>query len=306
MIAGVTGAKGLIGNYIVLNLLKLGWDVSILTRNEENMVQHPQVKIVVGDINDKKIMRDFLAGVTAVFHCAAELHDNSKMYDVNVSGTKTLLCMLKNSSHVDYFCHLSSAGVLGPTSKLLIDESSACAPNNIYEKTKFEAEQLILAADLPMSVCILRPGNVFDANKPGLIKLAFRGSLRNRLYLFFSGNEGAHLVHAKDVASAAIFFQKKQLENPEIFFVTYDDDDRNTVAGVYAYTRSLLTGIESDVVLALPKIIPHLVRKIRFGRSLHGRSRFSEKKLHSFGFTFPLGFEPALKEVYEKNTGLHK
>jgi len=295
-VAAVTGARGLIGGYLVEELLAKGWKVRILSRKERSIIEDSLVSIEIGDINDEVALKALLNGADALFHCAAELTDESKMYDVNVEGTATLLKVMKQSS-VRYFCHLSSAGVVGPTSCAVIDEDATCYPSSTYEQTKYEAEKLVLQENLRMKVCILRPANVFDGKKPGLAGLALRKSFKNKLSILLKGREGAHLVHAKDVAAAAIFFMEKDLEKPEIFFVSYDDDTRNTVAGIYQLCCAFNHENNGSRVLSLPSNIPYIMRIIFRGKSLHGRARFSEDKLKSFGFVFPLGLEDALRDV---------
>lgn len=297
MIAAVTGARGLIGRYIVINLLASGWHVRVLTRQPEGMKEYSGVEVVVADINDKEAIKGFLKGVSSVFHCAAELHDESRMHDVNVLGTSCLLDVLSTLATVKYFCYLSSAGVVGPTSIAKVDEATECYPNNVYERTKYEAEKMVLQAGLKMNVCVLRPANVFDSNNLGISGLASRSSAKRILSLFIKGNEGAHLVHAKDVASTAMFFIDKKLLEPEIFFVSYDDDKRNTLQGVYKLCSTIQGKSYNNFCLSLPNYIPFIIRKLFKGKSLHGRVRFSEEKLQSSGFVFPLGLKGALMDI---------
>jgi len=295
-VAAVTGARGLIGRYIVEDLLTRGWLVRVLCRDMAGFESTTSLEVIVGDICQREKLEALLIGATVVFHCAAELHDESKMYDTNVVGTSYLLEVLRESSSVEYYCHLSSAGVVGPSVIKSIDESASCAPYNLYEKTKYEAEQLVFNADLDTNVCVLRPANVFDAMKMGVVQLAIRNTLKDRLLVWFRGNEVAHLVHAKDVSAVAIYLMDKELSKVEVFFLSYDQNVRNTVKGVYSYIRYLMTG-EIVKISSLPSLIPYCFRILRRGKSLYGEARFSEEKLKETGFVFPLGFEDALKDV---------
>jgi len=298
LIAAVTGARGLIGSYLVQELCEQGWQVKVLTRGE-TILGMRDVSIIKGDINDEFVLRDLVSDVDAVFHCAAELNDESKMYDVNVKGVETLLRILKTSS-VNYLCYISSAGVVGPTQEKIVTEETVCQPHNMYEKTKYEAEKIVIESEFKGHVCILRPTNVIGRAKKSIVGLFVRDSWKDRLMCFIKGNEGAHIVHAKDVASAALFFFRKSLVRPEIFFVACDEDRRNTLSGIYCIICSLLGRRSIRCQFSLPMVIPYWIRKLFKGNSLHGRTRFSSQKIRDAGFSFPLGFEGALLDVLSK------
>jgi len=297
LVAAVTGARGLIGSYLVQELCEQGWQVKVLTRGETIPSMH-DISIIKGDINDEFILRDLVSNVDAVFHCAAELNDETKMYDVNVKGIETLLRILKTSS-ASYLCYISSAGVVGPTQEKIVTEETVCHPHNMYEKTKYEGEKLVLSSEFIGHTCILRPTNVIGRTKKGLVGLFIRDNWKDRLMCFIKGNEGAHIVHAKDVASAALFFFGKPLVRPETFFVTCDEDKRNTLSGIYCIISSLL-GRRIKCPFSLPMIVPYWIRKLFKGNSLHGRTRFSSQKIRDAGFSFPLDFERALLDVLSK------
>lgn len=302
-VAAVTGARGLIGRYIVERLVAAGWQVRILSRQTRGVEADLRTSLVSADINNTSALHELLDGVSSVFHCAAELHDESQMHTVNVKGTESLLRALKTSS-VQYFCHLSSSGVVGAASFHEVDEDTPCYPNNLYEKTKYEAEQIVVHAGLNMDVCILRPTNVFDIHKLGILALPLRHSFKDKLSLLLKGHERAHLIHAKDVAAAALFFIDKALLRPQVFFVSCDSDARNTVAGVYELLRSMCCDNMGCMTFSLPNSVPYMLRKLIRGNSLHGRVCFSNEKLQKTGFVFPLGFYDGLMDVCRAHRSL--
>lgn len=83
--ACVTGACGMIGRRIVRKLLKRGCRVRGLTRCD---YANPAVKVFKAGLTDEPELEQFISGANAVFHCAAELKDASRMHEINVLGTQ--------------------------------------------------------------------------------------------------------------------------------------------------------------------------------------------------------------------------
>ena len=130
----------MVGRKIVQRLLLRRYSVRILTRKSN--FDNPAVEVFTGDLEDEKVLKLFLSNADLLFHCAAELHDKFKMWDVNVRGTERLL-KIANDTSIKYLCYLSSAGVVGQTSVKWVDEKTTCNPQNTYEKSKWAAEQIV-------------------------------------------------------------------------------------------------------------------------------------------------------------------
>lgn len=295
IIASVTGASGMIGSRIVNKLLARGCVVRVLVRgNYEN----PAVQQFRADLSDEHSLENFISGADMVFHCAAETKSASKMREVNVLGTEKIWKTISRHP-VKYFCHLSSAGVVGNTSQTLVDESTACNPQNIYESTKFEAETIAARPIDGCSTLILRPTNVVDKDHLGELSLPLRGSFTCRIKAFLKGGECAHIVHADDVAEAAIYFSERPSANPRVFFVSLDHDPLNSVASLWSICRSIMKGQTENITpaLHLPAVVPHLLRRIAGKRTNRGTVRYSSKKLLAEGFTFSYGVSTAVRKI---------
>ncbi|GAI65017.1 unnamed protein product [marine sediment metagenome] len=159
------------------------------------------------------------------------------MWDVNVLGTERLLSIVKDSS-IKYLCYLSSAGVVGRTNIKWVDEKTKCEPQNVYERSKWEAEQLVAGGIDGCRIVILRPTNVIDNKRPGALGLPMRSSWLDRFKVFLKGGECAHIVHAEDVAEAAMYFVSRPFNIPRCFFVSCDYELLNTFAGLWALYRT--------------------------------------------------------------------
>jgi len=294
-IACVTGGSGMVGKRIVEVLLGLGFQVRVLSRKFAS--SDSRIVIFEGDLLDEQTLSQFFSGAEFVFHCAAELHDHSSMWDVNVKGTKKVL-ELCNKEKIKYFCYLSSAGVVGKTQELLVTESTDCHPQDAYERSKWAAEKLVRAGIKDSNVVILRPTNVIDENRPGALLLGKDKGLKNRLKVFLKGGECAHLVHAEDVARAAIHFMESHFDRPECFFVSCDDEQNNTFSGIWALYQSMTSSVaplQTKQPIHLSIYIPYLIRRLFRGTGNLGNVRYSSSKLMEHEFSFKYG----LKEMVD-------
>lgn len=296
MTACVTGASGMIGRRIVQKLLARGCQVRALTRRDY-VNQH--VQVFKAGLSDEVQLEQFICGADMVFHCAAELTDESKMQEVNVLGTEKIVKLI-NRHRIRYFCHLSSAGVVGRTTQEWVDESTPCKPQNIYEQTKLEAETIARAPIEGCSTVILRPTNVVDENHLGELSLPINGSFKSRLKAFVKGGECAHIVHAEDVAEAAIYFSNQSLQNPRLFFVSLDADPLNTVANLWSLYRTNATGHHGNLVtpiLHLPVAVPYFLRRMLRQTGNSGKVKYSSNRLASEGFRFGFGVRETVNQI---------
>ncbi len=290
-LAVVTGATGMVGKIIVLKLVERGYRVRVLTRNQS--YQDSRLEIIYGDLGDTAVIEKLLHGAEYVFHCAAELNDETKMWQTNVIGTQNLINTTAKHQ-IKYICHLSSVGVIGKFNGTVADEKTACAPLNMYEKSKLAAEEFVQNFHSSARIVILRPTNVVDRSKNSIIGLSKFNTL-------LKGGENANIVHAEDVASAALYFiEHSTLNNPDCFIVSCDQDNMNTVAGCLALVEAIKSNSSLENVKPLfhvPWIVPYIIRRLIKGPCNRGDVCYSTDKLLSTGFTYPRGFIGALKDI---------
>jgi len=297
-IACVTGATGMIGRRIVSRLLMLGYQVRVLTRNSYD---NQQVCVFKASLTDKVALDSFINGADYVFHCAAELLDESKMWQVNVNGTEQITALVQKY-RIKYYCFLSSAGVIGRTSVKLVDESTPCNPQNRYEETKLEAEKLALKRIEGCNTVILRPTNVVDFEHLGDLGLPIEGSIVSRLKAFIKGSECSHIVHAEDVADAAIFFlDRAPSPTPRIFFVSIDDDPLNTVSELWELYRERVSGRKGSIPTKfshLPIVVPYVLRFLVGKPGNSGLVKYSSKLLTYEGFVYSFGVRKTVEQIF--------
>ncbi len=287
----------MVGGRILERLLQRGYQVRVLTRRP---YATKQVRVFTGNLEDDRLLDEFIKGADMVFHCAAELNDESKMKAVNVDGTKRITELIEKH-HVKYFCHLSSAGVVGRTSQDLVDEAIQCQPQNIYERTKLAAEELAGRRIEGCNTIILRPTNVVDRSHLGELRLVLSGSFISRVKTILKGAECAHMVHVEDVAAAAVFFlDRPPSTNPRVFLVSRDDDPLNTVACLWPLYRAVKhcrNPLEIVPHPHLPVWVPFFLRAAVRRTGNCGNVQYSSKRLVSEGFRFSYGVKEIVADI---------
>lgn len=287
----------MIGSLVARKLADLGYLVRVLARGRCELAN---VTIFKAGLADESQLEHFVRGAEMIFHCAAELNDETRMHETNVVGTSRLI-ELAIRHKVRYFCHISSAGVIGKATQSVVDEDTPCRPQNAYEKSKFEAEQLFQRGIEGCKVVILRPTNVVDSKHLGDLGLAVDGSIVSMIKALIKGGECAHLIHAEDVAAAAVHFIERPIStSPRTYFVSCDADPLNTVSNLWRIYKTVTAGSERGKVFGFPHIpvfIPYALRFMSGRPANRGDVRYSAKRIESEGFRLAFGVEKIVQNV---------
>lgn len=205
MIIAITGGTGFIGQRLIARHVARGDEVRYLTRHTPETVIAGAIP-VIGDLTSSvDELRPFVQGVDVLYHCAAELHDTTKMHDTNVLGTQHLLTAA--CGEVKRWVHLSSTGVYGSKPTQDVNEESVIQPMNAYEISKATADDLLYTAMNAQQLqgVVLRPSNVYGVGMPNqslfqLINMIKRG------WFFFIGQHGAivNYIHVDNVIDALV------------------------------------------------------------------------------------------------------
>ncbi|MDI1307810.1 MAG: NAD-dependent epimerase/dehydratase family protein [Methylotenera sp.] len=223
MIVAITGATGFIGKRLVQKHLALKHKVRFLTRNPQSLDLFDGAEGHLSDLAEpNKALYSFVEGADVIYHLAAELQDEALMWKVNVKGTQNLLDIAQGK--VGRWVQLSSTGVYGAKLESLINEQSILRPNNLYEKSKTEADRLVTEYSVSnsMPAVILRPSNVYGADMPNqsLFQLI---SIINRGLFFYVGKKGSivNYVHVDNVIDALMLCASVPLyRNPLTYIVS--------------------------------------------------------------------------------------
>ncbi|HJO63393.1 MAG TPA: NAD(P)-dependent oxidoreductase, partial [Desulfobacterales bacterium] len=98
-----------------------------------------------------------------------------------------------------------SVGVFGPLQSIPANEETKCNPLNYYEKSKYEAEEIVrdIGKRLNVPVSIIRPSWVYGPSDTRTFKL-FRSINNRRFFIIGDGKTLIHPVYVKDVVQGLI------------------------------------------------------------------------------------------------------
>ena len=172
----VTGGAGFIPSNLIRHLLDatphevISLDALTYAGNIDNLTDvlaHPRLSFVHGDIRDAKLMAEVVAQVDVVVNAAAESHVEksiiegaSEFVTTNVEGTQILLDAVRRSP-VERFILISSSEVYGTADYAPMDEEHPLKPRSPYAATKAGADRLAYSywTTYDMPVVIVRPFN---------------------------------------------------------------------------------------------------------------------------------------------------
>jgi nucleoside-diphosphate-sugar epimerase len=137
----VTGATGLIGSFLVRELLARGLAVRALYRGATRPEALPHVDWVQGDILDATLLASAISpDVTHVFHCAGLVsyapQDEDALLQTNVEGTAAIVdaCLVRPGIRLGY---VSSVAALGAPAEPT-DEEPVVARQEVTEKATWD------------------------------------------------------------------------------------------------------------------------------------------------------------------------
>jgi dihydroflavonol-4-reductase len=163
----VTGATGFLGSHIARQLAARGEPVRVLVRpsSDTRAIDGLEAERFLGDLRDAASLDRALAGVTHVFHVAADYRlwarNPQEIYESNVTGTRNLLEAARRAG-VEKFVYTSTVATIAvPRKDGLPDESTQSTVGEMighYKRSKFAAEQCALrAAEAGLPVVIVNP-----------------------------------------------------------------------------------------------------------------------------------------------------
>lgn len=225
----ITGATGLVGSHLMVQLSNKGLNIRAMKRTHSDMslvqkvfqmyasepeAQLARIEWVDADLTDLPRLEELLDGVSKAYHCAAvvSFHPSRKreMLLTNVNGTANLVNALLHKGGIP-LCHVSSIAALGRSERQEeINENHLwknSGSNSVYSISKYAAEREVwrgiaegLNAVIVNPSVILGPGN-WTSGSSELFSLVWRG-----LKFYTEGTTG--YVDVRDVAQSMLLLME--------------------------------------------------------------------------------------------------
>jgi nucleoside-diphosphate-sugar epimerase len=276
----VTGATGILGRVIILELLKRGKKVRGAKRPTSNLneVKHSyqfytensddffsKIEWVDVDFNDINSLEDALKDVDEVYHCAAKVsfhpQDEKEMYHTNIKGTERLLFACEGSG-VTKFLHVSSVAVLdGFNEKGELDEDSDFNPkidHPAYAISKHLSEMEVWRASAEgLNTIIINPAIIIGSGNWTQSSGELFSTFEKNNFTFSGGSS---YVDVRDVAKISIELMEKNIFGER--FILVSENKRYAEAGNYIREK---LGLNNARILSQAELNAGRIANILFG-----------------------------------------
>lgn len=234
MKALVTGANGFLGKYIVEQLLRDGWQVRTLTRNDDADLQELGVEMQLGDIRDADKVIAACQDIDTVFHAAGVAGiwgPWNHFHGINTIGTENVLqgCLQHGVKRLVYTS--SPSVVFAGMEHCGVDESVPYPTRWLghYSHSKALAEQAVLGANGQQGLltCALRPHLIWGPRDRHLIPRLISRARSGRLRQVGDGTNLVDNVYVENAAESHLLAARALDENPEsrgrAYFISQGD-----------------------------------------------------------------------------------
>ncbi len=222
----VTGGTGFTGKALVRKLLDDGHQVVALDYKEGLKTRELVdwgTEVVIGSVTDRATVDRCMKGVNVVQHLAAAFREmnvpDSYYESVNVGGTRVVL----ESAHehnVDKFIYCSTCGVHGNIDHPPGDESSPIQPADYYQRTKYDAEPVVLEyVRKGLKGTILRPAAIYGPGDPERFFMIFKRVARGTFPMFGAGKTLYHPLYIDNLVDALVLAMDPQRGNGEAYLI---------------------------------------------------------------------------------------
>lgn len=238
----VTGGTGLLGSYLLRDLVARGKKVSALYRSSIPADDYAKsVEWIQGDILDTVLLEEAMQNVEQVYHCAAIVSFNpAKKYDllkINAQGTANVVNAAIKTG-IKKLVHVGSVSALGRSKEgTPVTENDKWNPedksNSAYGRSKYFAElEVWRGVSEGLNAVIINPSTILGVGNWNDGSAALFKKAWEEFVWYTDGTAG--FVDAADVVSVMIQLMESDITD-EKFIVSAENVPFKTVFTKMAY-----------------------------------------------------------------------
>ncbi len=257
----ITGGAGFLGINLVRYLYSHGNNVvSLDVVKFDYPDMNEKIKIITGDIRDKKLVDESLKNIDVVIHTAAALplYKPEDIFSTDIEGTKNLLAAAEKNK-VQRFIHISSTAVYGIPDHHPITESDKLDGVGPYGKSKILAEEeCINYRKKGMCVTIIRPKSFVGPERLGVFDLLYDWAYDGKGFpMIGSGKNRYQLLDVEDLCDAIYLCSTLNKEKVNDIFnigakeYTTMKEDYQAVLDYAGYGKKIVSLPEKPIIFTL-------------------------------------------------------
>lgn len=289
----VTGGAGFLGSTLIARLIDEN-EVTVydnLTRNSLNShdyVNHPNLRIIEGDVLDRDMLADSMRSAQVVVHAAAiagidkTARNPVNTMRVNILGTAFALEAAHRAGTVERFLDFSTSEVFGPRA-LNVDEEDQAITGTVgearwsYAVSKLAGEHLTHAyhRQYGLPTVTVRPFNVYGPGQigEGAMQIFIRKALKDENILIFGdGNQIRAWCYVDDMVDGLL----RALTHPSAIGQSFNIGNARAVTTIFGLAETVcrMLGSRSQIVFrdALSADIELRIPSVDKARELMGFS----------------------------------
>jgi nucleoside-diphosphate-sugar epimerase len=231
----LVGGTGFVGGHVVEYLFQQGEISKGVFRMGSHLkiMDSSGVQGIEADLLDHHSLHEAMEGVDVVYSMASPMPGaDSDFMKVNTEGMLNLLEVAKESK-AKAFVHLSTLDVYGPHQGV-IDASSLPAPSNDYQKSKAEADRLLLEfskRNPEPRVVIIRAAKAVGSRDQSLVTPILRMASRGIVTVPSAGVMS--FSHPRDIAQAMFASAAGSLHTGKVILLkSFDSTPEVLAAGI--------------------------------------------------------------------------
>jgi CDP-glucose 4,6-dehydratase len=302
----VTGATGLVGNWVVRRLQQAGADVVCLVRDwvpQSELVRSGlirKVKVVRGDIRESGTLERTLGEyeIDTVIHLAAQTivtianRNPISTFETNIAGTWNLLEACRRSQKVKQIVVASSDKAYGDQETMPYDETTPLQGEHPYDVSKSAADLIAhsYAKSFDLPVVITRCGNFYgggDLNWNRVIPGTVRSILRRQNPIIRSDGEYIRdYFYVEDGAAAYMLLAEKLAGRPEL--------------------KGEAFNFSNEVQVSVREIVERISREMKSDLAPDIRNEVTNEIRHQYLSADKARLELGWKPMFTLDEGLHK